>query len=363
MTTAGRPLLRVEHLSKRFKIGGGFMRKEQEIHAVDDVSLEVRERETLAIVGESGCGKSTLGRLLMRLIEPSSGSIAYDGRELTTLSGRTLMPYRRKLQMVFQDPFGSLNPRMTVEDTLGDLLRIHGLASGSQVKAKVGDLLETVGLPASSARRYPHEFSGGQRQRVGVARALAVDPSIIVCDEAVSALDVSVQAQIVNLLRDVQRQFGLSYIFISHDLMVVRHMADRVAVMYLGRIIESGETEEIFSRPKHPYTRALLDAVPVPGVAHSDERPVLAGDVPNPLHPPAGCHFHPRCIFATDRCRTEKPMLEQAGGERVACHRWREIPQWEPPELLNAEADSRLERLQSHFAARRNRREKQVEEA
>lgn len=349
MSTPGKSLLRVENLVKHFNIGGPFSASKQVIHAVDGVSLHVDERETLAIVGESGCGKSTLGRVIMRLIEPTSGSINLSGEELTTVKGRALLPYRRKLQMVFQDPFGSLNPRMTVQETLGDLLRIHGLASGKSVKLRVGELLETVGLPASSAKRYPHEFSGGQRQRVGIARALAVNPSIIVCDEAVSALDVSVQAQIVNLLRDIQVEFGLSYLFISHDLMVVRHMADRVAVMYLGRIIETGDTENIFLRPRHPYTRALLDVVPIPGALRKDDRMVLKGDVPNPLTPPAGCHFNPRCPFAIDRCRVEAPTLQPTGEGLVACHRWNEIPAWIDPSPPPKDSDGRLERLQARF--------------
>ncbi|HWK66720.1 MAG TPA: oligopeptide/dipeptide ABC transporter ATP-binding protein [Rhizobiaceae bacterium] len=343
------PLLRVEHLVKYFNLGPAFSRSPSIVHAVDGVSLEVGKSETLAIVGESGCGKSTLGRLIMRLINPTSGSIRYEGTELASLSGRNLLPFRRKLQIIFQDPYGSLNPRMTVQETLTDLLYIHNIASGAEARARVGELLETVALPASSAKRYPHEFSGGQRQRIGIARALAVGPSIIVCDEAVSALDVSVQAQIVNLLEDIQERFGIGYVFISHDLTVVRHMADRVAVMYLGRIIEQGETEQIFARPRHPYTRALLDVIPVPGGSRDLERPLLKGEIPSPVAPPPGCHFNPRCAFATDRCRSEPPALEPTGEGLVACHRWREIAEWVEPAKLTRASDQRLEKLQSRF--------------
>jgi oligopeptide transport system ATP-binding protein len=293
MNKSAVPLLEAQDLVKDFDLSGPFSRSNQVIHAVDGVSLHVHSRETLAVVGDSGCGKSTLGRLLMRLIEPTGGSIRLEGDELTGKSGRALLPYRRKMQMIFQDPYGSLNPRMTVQETLADLLRIHGLARGKGAKERVGELLETVGLPASSARRYAHEFSGGQRQRVGIARALAVNPLLIVCDEAVSALDVSVQAQIVNLLQDIQVEFGLSYLFISHDLMVVRHMADRVMVMYLGRLVETGDTENIFRSPRHPYTRALLDVMPVPSVTRRTDRMLLKGDIPNPLTPPTGCHSTP----------------------------------------------------------------------
>jgi len=350
MSTSAAPLLEAKDLVKTFHLGGPFARSQQEVHAVDGVSFHVDARETLAVVGESGCGKSTLGRLLMRLIEPTSGSIRLEGEELTEKKGRALLPYRRKIQMIFQDPYGSLNPRMTVQDTLADLLRIHGIARGSSAKQRVGELLETVGLPASSAKRYPHEFSGGQRQRIGIARALAVNPQVIVCDEAVSALDVSVQAQIVNLLEDIQVEFGLSYLFISHDLTVVRHMADRVAVMYLGRIVEMGEAESIFEHPRHPYTRALLDVVPVPSATRRPHRTVLKGDIPNPLTPPKGCHFHPRCPFALDRCRVEAPKLVPTGEGLVACHRWQELPSWDHATHVPGDPGGRLERLQARFA-------------
>jgi oligopeptide/dipeptide ABC transporter ATP-binding protein len=349
MSASSTPLLEADNLVKNFDLSGPFSRSNQVIHAVDGVSLRVDERETLAVVGESGCGKSTLGRLLMRLIDPTGGSIRLEGVELTDKAGRQLLPYRRKLQMIFQDPYGSLNPRMTVQETLADLLRIHGIARGSAARQRVGELLETVGLPASSARRYPHEFSGGQRQRIGIARALAVNPRLIVCDEAVSALDVSVQAQIINLLEDIQLDLGLSYLFISHDLMVVRHMADRVMVMYLGRVVETGDTETVFRRPRHPYTRALLDVMPVPSVARRDDRIVLKGDIPNPLTPPSGCHFHPRCPFAVERCRVEAPALENTGEGLVSCHRWRQIPAWIENAAAAGSSRTRLERLQARF--------------
>ena len=274
--------------------------------------------KTLALVGESGCGKSTTGRLVTRLIEPSAGWVRYRDEDLTHLRGRKLLPYRRKLQIIFQDPYASLNPRMTVADVLGELLRIHNLASGPGVGRRIAELLDMVGLPASHARRYPHEFSGGQRQRVGIARALALDPRLIVCDEPVSALDVSVQAQIVNLLKDIQVELDLSYLFISHDLMVVRHMADRIAVMYLGRIVEAAPTDDLFAAPRHPYTRALLNVIPLPDPGRRAARQVVEGDVPSPIAPPPGCHFHPRCPFATERCKVEAPQLA-AGRRRPQC--------------------------------------------
>jgi len=362
MSVSAKPILQVTDVVKNFNIGGPFQRSKLLIHAVDGISLDVYEGETLAIVGESGCGKSTLGRLIMRLIEPTSGSIALEGEELTSKQGRALLPYRRKLQMIFQDPYGSLNPRMTIQDILADLLRIHGIAKGQAAKQRVGELLETVGLPASSAKRFPHEFSGGQRQRVGIARALAVNPQLIVCDEAVSALDVSVQAQIINLLEDIQRDLGLSYIFISHDLMVVQHMADRVMVMYLGRVVESGDTASIFANPRHPYTRALLDVVPVPSVHHQRERAVLAGDIPNPASPPPGCHFHPRCPYAIEKCRTVRPLLEPTDQGAVACHRWRELPEWRSP-YASLNQGSRLERLQARFIDDKKEADQQLESA
>jgi oligopeptide transport system ATP-binding protein len=343
-------LLAVSGLSKHFTTGGFFSSGAAPVRAVDGIDFSIGRGETLALVGESGCGKSTTGRLVLRLIEPTSGSIRFEGVELTTVSSHRALDYRRRLQIIFQDPYASLNPRMTVEAIIGEPLRIHGIARGGDVARRVGELLEMVGLPISHARRYPHEFSGGQRQRIGIARALALEPRLIVCDEPVSALDVSVQAQIANLLRDVQARLGLSYLFISHDLMVVRHMADRVAVMYLGRIIEMAAADEIFERPRHPYTRALLDVIPPPDPSRRRTRPIVQGDVPSPFMPPPGCHFHPRCDYAIDRCRTESPAIEAGpDGHQVACHRWRDIPAWNAEDGLGALPNPRLQRLQSRF--------------
>jgi oligopeptide transport system ATP-binding protein len=292
------------------------------VRAVDGVSLDVEPGETVGLVGESGCGKSTLGRAAIRLITPTDGEIRFDGQEITRLSSNELRPLRRQFQMIFQDPYGSLNPRMTVENIIGEALDIHALAADAGARQRrVSELLSDVGLDASHANRYPHEFSGGQRQRIGIARALAVEPRLIVCDEPVSALDVSVQAQIVNLLRDLQTQRGLAYLFIAHDLAVVEHISRRVFVMYLGRVVESGESHEICRSPKHPYTQALLSAVPVVDPAARRARIVLTGDVPSPIHPPSGCPFHPRCPIAQARCRTDVPALREVGnGHQVSCH-------------------------------------------
>jgi oligopeptide transport system ATP-binding protein len=349
------PLLSVGGLAKHFADRGLFKRGNAVVRAVDGVSFEVAEGETLALVGESGCGKSTTGRLVTRLIEPSAGWVRYRDEDLTHLRGRKLLPYRRKLQIIFQDPYSSLNPRMTVADVLGELLRIHNLASGPGVARRIAELLDMVGLPASHARRYPHEFSGGQRQRVGIARALALDPRLIVCDEPVSALDVSVQAQIVNLLKDIQEELDLSYLFISHDLMVVRHMADRIAVMYLGRIVETAPTDDVFAAPRHPYTRALLNVIPLPDPGRRAARQVVEGDVPSPIAPPPGCHFHPRCQFATERCKVEVPHLQAVDANHsVACHRWQEIPAFAGTAAVDAgEVNPHLARLQAYFSAKR----------
>jgi len=316
-------LLSIRNLQVHFPIQQGlFSKAHQVVRAVDGVSLDVAPGETLGLVGESGCGKSTLGRAAIRLISPTAGEICFDGRDITRLSSSDLRPMRRQFQMIFQDPYGSLNPRMTIEEIIGEALDIHGLAADSSARhRRVAELLSDVGLDASHANRYSHEFSGGQRQRIGIARALAVEPKLIVCDEPVSALDVSVQAQIVNLLRDLQERRGLAYLFIAHDLAVVEHISRRVLVMYLGRVVEGGEAREVCRAPKHPYTQALLSAIPVLDPATKRSRIVLTGDVPSPINPPSGCPFHPRCPVAQARCRTEVPAIRDLGnGRQVACH-------------------------------------------
>ncbi len=316
-------LLSIRNLQVHFPVNQGiFSKAHQVVRAVDGVSLDVEPGETLGLVGESGCGKSTLGRAAIRLIAPTAGEIHFDGRDITRLSSGDLRPLRRQFQMIFQDPYGSLNPRMTVEEIIGEALDIHGLAADASARhGRVAELLSDVGLDASHANRYPHEFSGGQRQRIGIARALAVEPKLIVCDEPVSALDVSVQAQIVNLLRDLQDRRGLAYLFIAHDLAVVEHISRRVLVMYLGRVVEGGEAREVCRAPKHPYTQALLSAVPAVDPATKRSRIVLTGDVPSPINPPSGCPFHPRCPVAQARCRTEVPVNRDIGNRRqVACH-------------------------------------------
>jgi oligopeptide transport system ATP-binding protein len=347
------PLLRVESLVKHFPIRRGlFGRTSGMVRAVDDVSFDVAERETLALVGESGCGKSTTGRLVLRLIEPTSGRVEFDGRDLSALSDSAMREVRGALQIIFQDPFGSLNPRMTVGQTLEEPLALHGLAEGGR-RARVAEILNLVGLAPEYARRYPHEFSGGQRQRIGIARALAVEPRLIVCDEPVSALDVSIQAQVVNLLRDLQSRLGLSYIFIAHDLAVVKFIATRVAVMYLGRIVEFADKRALFREPRHPYTQALLAAIPVPDPAQKRRRLVLEGDVPNPANPPSGCRFRTRCPHAQRRCAEETPPLEADGdGHATACHFWRQIaPMAIQPGTAAAAHNPRLEALQAAFRA------------
>jgi oligopeptide transport system ATP-binding protein len=323
-TPPAGPLLQVKDLTKNFVTQGGFLSRDTAVvHAVDGVSFEIGAGETLGLVGESGSGKSTTGRCILRLIEPTGGEIWFDGRDVTKAGAAELRALCRDMQIIFQDPFASLNPRMTVGAIIGEALTIHGLAkSRKDYTARVVELLETVGLQADHMRRYPHEFSGGQRQRIGIARALAVEPKLIVCDEPVSALDVSIQAQVINLLEDLQQKFRLTYLFIAHDLSVVEHISHRVAVMYLGRIVEIASARDLYATPLHPYTEALLSAVPVTDPTARRKRIVLQGEVPSPLNPPAGCHFHTRCpIRKLPLCATEVPQLkETSSGHRVACH-------------------------------------------
>ncbi len=316
-------LLEVKNLKVHFPVQHGLFSHGREfVKAVDDVSLSIAPGETLGLVGESGCGKTTLGRAILRLIEPKAGSIALDGEDITRLGGDALRQRRRKFQMIFQDPYGSLNPRLTVSEIIGEAIDIHRLADSSAARrARINDLLRDVGLDASHAERYPHEFSGGQRQRIGIARALAVEPKLIICDEPVSALDVSVQAQIVNLLMDLQQQRGLAYLFIAHDLAVVEHISHRVMVMYLGRAVEIAEAKKLVRAPKHPYTQALLSAVPVVDPDSKRRRIMLPGDVPSPIAPPLGCTFHPRCPMKELRCESEIPALREVEpGHWVSCH-------------------------------------------
>ncbi len=322
------PLLAVADLAKHVPVRRGlFGRVAGHVRAVDGVSFEIAAGAVLGLVGESGCGKTTTGRCILRLVEPTAGSVRFEGREVTALDRRELRALRRRMQIVFQDPYSSLNPRLTVGAMLAEPLAIHGLARGARARERVAELLTLVGLSPDHAARYPHEFSGGQRQRIGVARALAVEPRLIVADEPVSALDVSIQAQIVNLLRDLQRRLGLTYLFVAHDLSVVEHISDQVAVMYLGRIVEHASRAALYAGPRHPYTRSLLAAVPVADPARRRTRAVLGGDVPSPASPPSGCHFHPRCPFAEGICRTESPVLRTiAPGHRVACHLAERLP-------------------------------------
>ncbi len=348
---ASTPLLRVENLVKHFPVQKGlFSRGNAVVHAVDGLNFELAAGDTMALVGESGCGKSTAGRLVMRLLEATSGKVWFEGQDLMSLSAAGMRARRRDLQMIFQDPYSSLNPRMTVGQTLTEPLALHGLAIGRH-RERAAELLDLVGLAPQYLQRYPHEFSGGQRQRIGIARALAVEPRLIVCDEAVSALDVSIQAQVINLMQNLQLRLGLSYIFIAHDLAVVKHISSHVAVMYLGQIVEYADKKSLFAKPRHPYTQALLSAIPVPEPGVQRHRVMLQGDVPNPINPPSGCRFHTRCPYARARCAEEVPALTEENGHRVACHFWREIaadaqlssPYAPPPVNL------RLQRLQAAF--------------
>ncbi len=325
MSTPNTPLVEVRNLKMHFPITAGFPvpRQVGAVKAVDGVSFSVEPGETLGLVGESGCGKTTVGRTLLRLNQPTDGQVLFDGKSLLPLSESEFLPYRRQMQMIFQDPYASLDPRMTAGDIIGEAMDIHGLASGKERQERIYDLLNMVGLLPEHAGRFPHEFSGGQRQRIGIARALAVEPKFIVCDEPISALDVSIQAQVVNLLEDLQERLGVAYLFVAHDLSMVKHISRRVAVMYLGRIVEVAPSDELYQRPMHPYTNALLSAVPIPdpAVERSRQRIILEGDPPSPVNPPSGCRFRTRCPFAQARCKEEDPKLVNVGnGHQVACH-------------------------------------------
>jgi len=356
-------LLEVRGLTKHFLVQhGAFGRVISRVRAVDGIDFQLAAGETLAIVGESGCGKSTVGRLVLRLIEPSAGEVRFEGEDLLALGESAMRARRQHMQVIFQDPYASLNPRMTVGAMLGEPLMLHRLAANEAARrARIAELLELVGLRPDHARRYPHEFSGGQRQRLAIARALAVEPKLIVADEPVSALDVSIQAQVINLMRSLQQRFGLAYIFISHDLAVVKHIADRIAVMYLGKIVETATTDELFRRPRHPYTRALLSAVPLPDPTAARERMLLEGDIPSAMSPPTGCRFHTRCRFAKESCRRDEPVLtddsplDANSVHATACPWWPEFPP--TPAILetpgHGQDRQRLDRLQAAFVSQR----------
>jgi oligopeptide/dipeptide ABC transporter ATP-binding protein len=343
-------LVQAEGLVKHFVARrSAFGRPLSHVQAVDGVSFTVEAGKTLALVGESGSGKSTVGRLVLRLIEATAGRMKFDRQDVFAFTEAETRAYRRQAQLVFQDPYASLNPRMTIGAMLEEPLALHAIVPAARRRERVAELLEMVGLEPRFAPRYPHEFSGGQRQRIVIARALAVEPKLIVCDEPVSALDVSIRSQVLNLLRDLQRRLDLAYIFISHDLAVVKHIADRVAVMYLGRIVESAPTDELFAQPRHPYTQALLSAIPVPRPRARRERTILSGDVPSPINPPAGCHLHQRCPHAVERCRVERPELIDKGGHATACHRWEELEAVNPVPADEGRSPA-LERLIAAFA-------------
>ena len=344
-------LLEVEGLTRHFvTCRSPFGRPLATVKAVDGIDLSVQAGSTLALVGETGCGKSTVGRLILRLIEPMAGNIWFEDRRILDFGEKELRAFRREAQIIFQDPYSSLNPRMTVEELIGEPLALHDVVPVSRRRDQVAELLNLVGLDAAYGQRYPHEFSGGQRQRIAIARALAVEPKLIVCDEPVSALDVSIRSQVLNLLAGLRKRLSLTYVFISHDLSVIKHIADRVAVMYLGRIVEIAPVDELFVNPRHPYTRALFSAIPVPQPLARRQRQLLEGDVPSPISPPSGCHLHPRCAHAVERCRTERPALvDDRSGHATACHRWRELPAMTGLAGQKAPAP-RLERLMSEFA-------------
>jgi oligopeptide transport system ATP-binding protein len=322
-----QPLLQVKNLKKYFPIKGGILSKTVgHVQAVDDISFDLYPGETVGLVGESGCGKSTAARTILRLIEPTGGEVFFEGQDILKLGKKPMRALRRQMQIIFQDPYASLNPRMTVASIVGEPLEIHKIAKGRAKEERVANILEKVGLRPEHMRRYPHEFSGGQRQRIGIARALALNPKLIIGDEPVSALDVSIQAQVINLLEDLQGEFNLTYLIIAHDLSVVEHISDRVAVMYLGKIVELATDRELYENPSHPYTEALLSAVPRPDPSIKKQRIILPGDVPSPINPPSGCRFHTRCLYAKADCKTVEPPLQDVGdGHYVACHYWKEV--------------------------------------